>query len=63
VAVRRHAPIWHASPEQHSLLSLQPRPSAWHAQRPPLQSMYPQQSRLLVQPWLTPTQQRCDEMS
>ncbi len=38
-AMRRHTPIVQEEPAQHSLVSWQLRPSAWQAQRPPVQSM------------------------
>ncbi len=37
--IRRHTPMVQARPVQHSLFSWQLRPSAWQAQRPPVQSM------------------------
>ncbi len=37
--IGRHTLLWQVRPEQHSAVSWQLRPEAWHAQRPPLQSM------------------------
>jgi hypothetical protein len=63
VIARRHAPMLQAKPVQQSSVTVHPRPSPRHAQRPISQSMCPQQSMSRVHPRPAAWQQNVDVIS